>query len=70
MPKERSKEPGRRRRSKEFESLVAEIAAELESSMDPASAIPPEDQTETFANDERTIREWPDVADRMIEEIR
>jgi hypothetical protein len=70
MPKERSKEPGRRRRSKEFESLVAEIAAELESSMDPVSVIPPEGQAETFADDERMIREWPDVADRMIEEIR
>jgi hypothetical protein len=73
---ERSKpEPKRRRVSREFESFMQEISEEIDTSAseDDAPDLPSSgtsEQAEIIGDDEKTIRIWPDLADRIIEEIR
>lgn len=73
---ERSKpEPKRRRVSREFESFMQEISEELDtsSSAEELTGIPAagtSEQAEIIGDDQKTIRIWPYLADRIIEEIR
>lgn len=72
---ERSKpEPKRRRISREFESFMKEISEEMDSSgAEPGAALPSSgtsEQAEIVGDDQKTIRIWPDLADRIIEEMR
>lgn len=73
---ERSKpEPKRRRVSREFESFMKEISEEMDMSADgePEAALPSSgtsEQAEIVGDDQNTIRIWPDLADRIIEEMR
>lgn len=73
---ERSRpEPKRRRVSREYESFVQDISED----MDTASATEVEiahpdtgtsEEMEIIGDDDKTIRIWPDLKDRIIEEIR
>lgn len=73
---ERSKpEPKRRRVSREYESFMQEISEEIDTSATaeietshPESGT--SEEAEIIGDDDRTIRIWPDLADRIIEEIR
>ncbi len=73
---ERSKpEPKRRRVSREFESFMKEISEEIDMSDagEAESALPSSgtsEQAEIVGDDQKTIRIWPDIADRIIEEMR
>lgn len=68
-------EPKRRRVSREYESFVQDISEEI----DPDSAGEMEiehpetgtsEEMEIVGDDEKTVRIWPDLKDRIIEEIR
>lgn len=73
---ERSKpEPKRRRVSREFESFMQEMSEELDSSttaemeaVHPAAGT--SEAAQIIGDDEKTIRIWPFLADRIIEELR
>jgi hypothetical protein len=73
---ERSKpEPKRRRVSREFESFMQEMSEELDSSTTAEmEAVHPDRGTseaaEIIGDDEKTIRIWPFLADRIIEDLR
>ena len=73
---ERSKpEPKRRRVSREFESFMQEMSEEMDTtSTAEMRAVNPEATTseaaEIIGDDEKTIRIWPDIADRIIEDLR
>lgn len=73
---ERSKpEPKRRRISREFESFMQEISEEMDMSpADDADGVLPSkgtsEQAEIIGDDDKTIRIWPDLSDRIIEELR
>ncbi len=73
---ERSKpEPKRRRISREFESFMKEISEEMDVSGagEPEAMLPSSgtsEQAEIIGDDENTIRIWPDLTDRIIEEMR
>lgn len=73
---ERSKpEPKRRRVSREYESFMQEISEEIDTSAtaEIETAHPESgtsEEAEIIGDDDRTIRIWPDLADRIIEEIR
>ncbi|MBA2687844.1 MAG: hypothetical protein H0U64_07075 [Gemmatimonadaceae bacterium] len=73
---ERSKpEPKRRRISREFESFMKEISEEMDmsGSDEPEATLPSSgtsEQAEIIGDDEKTIRIWPDLADRILEEMR
>jgi hypothetical protein len=73
---DRSKpEPKRRRVSREYESFMQEISEDLE--LPPTAEMPiplpgggTSDQFEIIGDDDKTVRIWPDLSDRIIEEIR
>lgn len=73
---ERSKpEPKRRRVSREFESFMQEMSEEMDTTTTAEMRIAhPEEGTseaaEIIGDDEKTIRIWPFLADRIIEELR
>lgn len=73
---ERSKpEPKRRRVSREFESFMQEMSEEMDTSTTAEMpVVHPETGTseaaEIIGDDEKTIRIWPNLADRIIEELR
>ncbi len=71
---ERSKpEPKRRRISREFESFMKEISEEMDMSAPADPAVPSSgtsEQSEIIGDDEKTIRIWPNLSDRIIEEMR
>ncbi len=73
---ERSKpEPKRRRVSREFESFMQEMSEEMDTSTTAQMrVVHPETGTseaaEIIGDDEKTIRIWPNLADRIIEELR
>ena len=69
------KEPTRRRVSREYESFMHEVSEE----MDMHSAAEAEiehpatgtsEEAEIVGDDDKTIRIWPYLSDRIIEEIR
>lgn len=73
---ERSRpEPKRRRVSREFESFMQEMSEELDTT-DTAEmrAVHPDTGTSEastiIGDDEKTIRIWPGLADRIIEDLR
>ena len=73
---ERSKsEPKRRRVSREFESFMQEMSEEMDTSttaemqaVHPATGT--SEAAQIIGDDEKTIRIWPFLADRIIEELR
>ncbi|MBA3656301.1 MAG: hypothetical protein H0W69_03000 [Gemmatimonadaceae bacterium] len=73
---ERSKpEPKRRRVSREFESFMQEMSEEMD--MSPAGEVDADlpstgtsELAEIIGDDDKTIRIWPDLVDRIIEELR
>jgi hypothetical protein len=73
---ERSKpEPKRRRVSREFESFMQEMSEEMDTtSTSEMRAVHPEAATseaaEIIGDDEKTIRIWPYIGDRIIEDLR
>ena len=73
---ERSKpEPKRRRVSREFESFMQEMSEEMDSTTTAEMRVvhPDSDGSEAaqiIGDDQKTIRIWPYLADRIIEEIR
>lgn len=73
---ERSKpEPKRRRISREFESFMKEMSEEMDTSDagEPEAALPSSgtsEQADIIGDDHKTIRIWPDLADRIIEDMR
>ena len=73
---ERSKpEPKRRRVSREFESFMQEMSEEMDttSTAEMRVAHPDEGTSEAsqiIGDDEKAIRIWPHLADRIIEELR
>ena len=73
---ERSKsEPKRRRVSREFESFMQEMSEEMDTSttaeMQAAhSATGTSEAAQIIGDDEKTIRIWPFLAERIIEELR
>lgn len=73
---ERSKpEPKRRRISREFESFMKEISEEMDVSDagESEAALPASgtsEQADIIGDDHKTIRIWPDLGDRIIEEMR
>lgn len=72
---ERSKpEPKRRRVSREFESFMQEMSEEMD--MSPAAEVDADlpstgtsELAEIIGDDDKTIRIWPDLEDRIIEEL-
>lgn len=73
---DRSKpEPKRRRISREYESFMQEISEELDTASTAELEVEHPDtgtseELEIVGDDEKTIRIWPDLKDRIIEEIR
>lgn len=73
---ERSKpEPKRRRVSREYESFMEEISEELDTaSTAEVDAAHPEtgtsEELDIVGDDDKTMRIWPDLKDRIIEELR
>lgn len=73
---ERSKpEPKRRRISREFESFMQEMSEEMDTtSTEEMRVAHPDAATseaaEMIGDDEKTIRIWPYLADRIIEDLR
>jgi hypothetical protein len=73
---ERSKpEPKRRRVSREFESFMQEMSEEMDTST--TEEIEPtlpstgtSEAAQIIGDDEKTIRIWPFLADRIIEDLR
>lgn len=68
-------EPKRRRISREFESFMQEMSEELDTSTsaEPDEVLPSTGTSEAaqiIGDDEKTIRIWPFLADRIIEEMR
>ena len=73
---ERSKpEPKRRRVSREFESFMQEMSEEMDTSTtaEMQAVHPPigtSEAAQIIGDDENTIRIWPFLPDRIIEELR
>lgn len=63
------RDPQRRPRSEEFVSFLHDIASEIEQHVDGALSAPPPEPPSP-EEDDRLVREWPDVTDRMIEDLR
>lgn len=68
-------EPKRRRVSREYESFVQEISGEIDTNAaDELETAHPEsgtsEEAEIIGDDDKTIRIWPYISDRIIEEIR
>ena len=68
-------EPKRRRVSREYESFVQEISEDLDTASDAEMEMDHPDtgtseELEIVGDDDKTIRIWHDLKDRIIEEIR
>ncbi len=63
------RDPQKRPRSEEFASFLNDIASEIEYRVDGALSSPPPEPSGP-GEDERVLREWPDVTDRLIEDMR
>jgi len=68
-------EPKRRRVSREYESFMQEISEGVD--LPPTAEMPiplpgggTSEQAEIIGDDHKTVRIWPDLADRIIEELR
>lgn len=75
MSERQKPEPKRRRVSPEYESFVHDISEEIDTSAEaePEADLPvsgTSEQAEIIGDDDKTIRIWPDLSDRIIEEIR
>ena len=69
MP-ENFRDPQKRPKTEEFASFLEDIAAEIEHRVDDALSPPAPEISPESAEDDRVVREWPEVFDRMIEELR
>lgn len=68
-------EPKRRRVSREYERFMEDISADISLDSPGELALPvdgegPDDEPEIFGDDQRIVRIWPELGDRIIEDLR